>query len=155
MTMAADAGANGVALGALTKEDLHLGEAMAALVAHAKALHLTVTLHRAFDATPNPCATLEKAIALGVDRILSSGTAWGTSAGALEGLPVLEALCQWAQGRIEIVAAGGISPKNAAEIARSLVPFNSPVSLHSHSGVQKNGVVSELLVRSLKRSSTI
>ena len=151
IAIAADAGANGVALGALTGDSQHLHTAMAELVSHAKQLGLQVTLHRAFDATPNPHETLETAIALGVDRILSSGSAWGSSAGAMEGLPVLKALCQQAKERIEIIAAGAIGPENAAAIARSLTQFSGLVSLHSYSGVQKNGVVSRQLVRSLKR----
>ncbi len=155
IAMAAAAGADGVALGALTKSSQYLHTSMAALVSHAKELDLKVTLHRAFDATPTPPETLETAIALGIDRILSSGTAWGSSTGALAGLPVLKALCQQAEGRIEIVAAGGISPENAAVIARSLTQFNSPVSLHSHSGVTENSATSELLVRTLKRPSSI
>jgi copper homeostasis protein len=149
IAIAADAGANGVALGALTGDSQHLHTAMAELVSHAKQLGLQVTLHRAFDATPNPHETLETAIALGVDRILSSGSAWGSS--AMEGLPVLKALCQQAKERIEIIAAGAIGPENAAAIARSLTQFSGLVSLHSYSGVQKNGVVSRQLVRSLKR----
>ena len=153
IAIAADAGANGVALGALTGDSQHLHTAMAELVSHAKQLGLQVTLHRAFDATPNPHETLETAIALGVDRILSSGSAWGSSAGAMEGLPVLKALCQQAKERIEIIAAGAIGPENAAAIARSLTQFSGLVSLHSYSGVQKNGVVSRQLVRSLKRAT--
>jgi copper homeostasis protein len=154
IAIAADAGANGVALGALTEDSQRLDTAMAELVSHAKRLGLAVTLHRAFDATPAPHETLETAIALGVDRILSSGSAWGSSAGAMEGLPALKALCQQAKGRIEIVAAGAIGPENAAAIVQRLTQFSSPVSLHSYSGAQKNGVVSQQLVRSLKRATS-
>lgn len=151
IAMAAAAGADGVVLGALEEEDQQLHAAMEDIVSRAKGFDLQVTLHRAFDATPDPYETLETAIALGIDRILSSGTAWGTSAGALAGLPVLEALCQRAQSRIEIVAAGGIDPGNAATIAHSLTRSGEPVSLHSYSGIKKNGAVSEQLVRSLKQ----
>jgi len=155
IAMAAGAGADGVALGALAESGKDLHASMPALVSCAKEFDLKVTLHRAFDALPDPHETLEAAIGLGIDRVLSSGTPWGSSAGVLEGIDVLEALCRRARGRIEIVAAGGISPKNAAAIARSLTQAGKPVSLHSYSGVEKNGITSEQLVRSLKQFSPV
>lgn len=72
-----------------------------------------VTLHRAIDATPDPQAGLQTALALGFTRVLTSG---GASA-ARDGVDVLRALVAAADGRIEVMAGSGITAANAAEIA--------------------------------------
>ena len=85
----------------------------------------------------------------GVDRILTSGVAWGRSGGALEGKETLKALVEVADGRIEIVIGGSVSPGNAQEIVSSIGKFSGPVSLHAHSGVQENGATAKSKVRAL------
>lgn len=66
----------------------------------------TVTFHRAFDTLPDPHAALETLVALGVDRILTSG---GRTTVA-DCLPALAGLAAAAAGRIEIMAGGGVRP---------------------------------------------
>ena len=64
--------------------------------------------HRAFDCTPNPEKAIEELKKLGVKRILSSGQ----KKTAIEGLPLLKKLNKIADGKISIMAGGGISPES-------------------------------------------
>ena len=73
---------------------------------------LSLTLHRAFDLCPDPVASLEQAISLGFDRVLTSGGA----ATAMAGRAVLAALVSRARGRIRILAGGGINPHDVGAI---------------------------------------
>jgi len=72
------------------------------------------TLHRAFDLVPDPFEALETAIALGFDRILTSGCALD----AVSGIPVLKALVHEAKGRLSIMAGSGVTHANAKMIVR-------------------------------------
>ena len=65
---------------------------------------MDVTLHRAFDMCRDPFRTMEEAIALGVNTILTSGqqqSCW-------EGRELIRRLIEEAQGRIDIMAGGGV-----------------------------------------------
>lgn len=70
------------------------------------------TLHRAFDLTADPFETLETAIALGFDTILTSGQ----SASAPAGAALIGELRRRAAGRITILAGAGVSAANLAEL---------------------------------------
>ncbi len=111
-----DAGLAGVVIGAnLPSGELDV-ETLAMLVAHAEGLG--VTLHRAFDLTPDPFAALETAIDLGFEHILTSGCALNAMAGS----SMIAALVGQAAGRIAILAGGGVNPSNVAElVARTAV----------------------------------
>jgi copper homeostasis protein len=76
-------GANGVVIGLLTAA----GEIDAARTRELVALArpLSVTFHRAFDVAAEPFRALETLIALGVDRVLTSGQ----EPSVLEGLPLI------------------------------------------------------------------
>ena len=105
-----DAGLAGVVIGAnLSTGELDV-DALSMLVAHAEGLG--VTLHRAFDLTPDPFAALETAIDLGFERILTSGCALNAVAGA----ETIGKLVEQADGRIAILAGGGVNPSNVAEL---------------------------------------
>ena len=71
--------------------------------------------HRAFDCTPNPEKAIEELKKLGVKRILSSGQ----KKTAIEGLPLLKKLNKIADGKISIMAGGGISPESIQEIKKA------------------------------------
>lgn len=66
----------------------------------------SVTFHRALDAASTPLAVFDGLIDLGVTRVLTSGGA----PRAVEGLDALEALVERAEGRIEVMAGGGVLP---------------------------------------------
>jgi copper homeostasis protein len=111
--LAAGSGLAGVAIGALTPgNDLDL-PLLRRLAGHAQGLQLT--LHRAFDLVRNPAAALEDAIALGFHRVLTSGGATTASAGTAR----LAALVKQGQGRIQILAGGGVRPENVAALILS------------------------------------
>lgn len=105
-----DAGLAGVAIGASLPSGELDAEVLAMLTAHAEDLGLT--LHRAFDLTPDPAAALETAIDLGFERILTSGGALTAMAGAT----TLKTLVERADGRIAILAGAGINPSNVTQI---------------------------------------
>ncbi|CAI5993188.1 unnamed protein product [Closterium sp. NIES-65] len=99
---------------------------------------LPVTFHRAFDHTRDPMAALQVLISSGVTRLLTSGQ----RATAEEGVGLIRKLVEEAQGRIHIMAGGGVSPENAASIvtqsgvshihasARSLAPQTEKIHLN-------------------------
>lgn len=72
-----------------------------------------LTFHRAFDTLADQSSALEELIALGVDRILTSGGA----SSAPDALDQLSALVRIAAGRIELMAGGGITAANVAAVA--------------------------------------
>ena len=73
---------------------------------------LGLTLHRAFDVCRNPGRTLDEAVSLGVDRILTSGQA----SCCMEGREVLKKLVAQAHEKIEILAGGGVNEKVIRQI---------------------------------------
>ena len=108
----ANAGVNGVVIGALTPEgDLDvpfLSQCMAA------AGDLEVTLHRCFDVCRDPFEALDTACDLGMQTILTSGQ----MATAPEGIGNLKALRKFAADRIHLMAGSGVSAKNIAMLHR-------------------------------------
>ena len=106
------AGLAGVVVGAAGEDGALDGETIARLVAAARPLD--VTLHRVFDETPAPFAALEAAIALGLDRVLTSGQA----PGAAEGVDLIGVLVRRAAGRIAVMAGAGVTPANVSDIVR-------------------------------------
>ena len=74
---------------------------------------LSVTFHRAFDMCRNPHQTLQEIIALGCDRILTSGQ----QPTAVQGIPMLKQLQMEADEHIIIMPGCGINPSNIQQIA--------------------------------------
>lgn len=107
-------GCDGVVIGAL---DADAGVDLAGCRALAAAAGgLGVTFHRAFDAARDPARALEDVIALGCERVLTSGG----HRSALDGAAHIAALVQQAAGRVRIMAGAGIRPENVANVlARS------------------------------------
>lgn len=112
--------AQAVVIGVLDEEgELNLS-AMESLIKEADGM--SVTLHRAFDMCRDPFKALEEAVALGVDTILTSGqreSAW-------EGRDLLAKLVKQADGRIDIMAGGGVG----ADVIRRLRPITGGTSYH-------------------------
>lgn len=106
-------GAHGVAVGALRADDTLDTAFLGELVEAARPLR--VTCHRAFDRTPERLAALESLVALGVDRVLTSGGA----PDAATGLPALRELVRAAAGRIVVVAGGGVTTTVAVRLAEA------------------------------------
>jgi copper homeostasis protein len=106
------AGANGIVTGASTAQQDIEEVRTAELIAAARPL--PVTFHRAFDACRDLLASLEQLIALGVDRVLTSGGASTAPAGADQ----IRGLVTQAKGRIAILPGGGITPRNVARLVQ-------------------------------------
>ena len=102
----ADAGVNGVVIGALTPEgDLDvpfLSRCMAA------AGDLEVTLHRCFDVCRDGFEAMDTACDLGIQTILTSGQ----MSTAPKGVENLKALRKYAADRIHLMAGSGVSADN-------------------------------------------
>ena len=106
-----DMGVNGVVIGALTPDGTVDKATCARLISAARPL--SITFHRAMDETADIFTALEDIIALGADRILTSG---GRPT-AYEGRFVLRDLVARAAGRITIMPGCGVRPGNIDEIA--------------------------------------
>ncbi|WP_339616100.1 copper homeostasis protein CutC [uncultured Gilvimarinus sp.] len=116
IAQARDENMQGVVLGATHQDGTLDLETLAKLVAAASGMD--ITLHRAFDLTPDPFVALEQAIALGFNRILTSGQ----QKTALQGKQLLARLIDKADGRIEIMPGSGINAVNVRELA-TLMPL--------------------------------
>jgi copper homeostasis protein len=106
------AGARGIVTGALTAQREIDGARVAELIRATRPLPFT--FHRAIGACTRIDAALETLIRLGVDRVLTSGSAETAAEGAAE----IASLVKQAAGRIVIMAGGGITTDNAARIVR-------------------------------------
>jgi copper homeostasis protein len=104
------AGASGTVLGVLEQdENLDLERTRELITASRP---MSVTFHRAFDVCNDPAGVLEQLIALGVDRVLTSGQA----PTALEGAHVIRRLNEQSRGRIVVMAGGGIRAHNVKRV---------------------------------------
>ena len=103
-------GADGVVIGALNADGTIHAAQVRSLVDTAG--DLPVTVHRAFDFTPDLGAALESLITYGVRRVLTSGGA----ATARDGIPALASLVRQAGDRLVVMAGGGVKEANVREI---------------------------------------
>ena len=110
---AKQAGAHGIVTGALRADGEIDADRTHELIGAARPLR--VTFHRAFDVCRDAGRALETLIALGADRVLTSGQA----ATAPEGVEVIARLVRQAAGRITILPGGGITEDNVAALVRA------------------------------------
>lgn len=106
-------GADGVVIGVLRPDGSLDTKAMERLISAAG--NMKITLHRAFDVCADSESCMEQAIGMGVGTILTSGR----KQSALEGADYLRKLSEKAEGRVEILAGGGINPKTMREISKT------------------------------------
>ncbi|WP_182112851.1 copper homeostasis protein CutC [Actinotalea sp. JY-7876] len=126
------AGATGVVVGALTAGGAVDEPAVAALVAAADGA--PVTFHRALDVVVDREDALERLVGLGVARVLTSGGA--PRAG--DGVDALSALVRAAAGRIEVMAGGGVVPR---DVPRLLAAGVDAVHLSARGQAEDRGPV--------------
>jgi copper homeostasis protein len=105
-------GAEGIVLGILTNEATIDRDQTAGLIALARPLR--VTFHKAFDQTPDLLEALDTLIALGVERVLTSG---GRPT-AMEGVETLAELVDRAGEQIAVIAGGSLNFDNLETIIR-------------------------------------
>ena len=115
-----EAGADGIVTGILKPDgSLDIFRMKELMV---EAGDMTVTLHRAFDVCADPYKTLEEAVALGIDIILTSGQANVCT----DGKKCLKEAVRLAGGRIEIEAGSGVN----AEVIEELYKETGVRSFH-------------------------
>jgi copper homeostasis protein len=107
---ARDAGLAGVVLGA-QGPDGGLDTAMLARLSDA-AGPLGRTLHRVIDVVPDPLVALDQAIALGFDRVLTSGA----QTLATDGADLIAAMVQRAAGRLSVMPGCGLDAGNVGPV---------------------------------------
>jgi copper homeostasis protein len=73
-----------------------------------------LTCHRAIDVSRDPIQVMEELIAIGYDRILTSG---GKNK-ALDGIENLAELVHASKGRIQIMAGSGVNPMNCLDFVQ-------------------------------------
>lgn len=103
-------GCDGVVIGMLDADGNVDRRRCAELVSAAKGLG--VTFHRAIDVSRDPLQALEDAIALGCERVLSSGA----QPGAPQGVVLLREMVQRAGDRISVMPGAGIDAGNIAAL---------------------------------------
>lgn len=109
-------GAHGVVVGAIDETGWINQKALEQMLLQADGM--TVTFHRAFDDLVSIERGLDQLIDLGVNRVLSSGLASNVELG----INNLKAMVEYADGRIEIMAGGGVNVANIARIEREAQP---------------------------------
>lgn len=146
IALARQLGADGVVLGILLPDGRVDVERTQTLIALARPM--SVTFHRAFDMTRDAFEALDALIDLGADRILTSGQ----QPSVIEGLGLITALVRHADGRIVIMACGGVNEDNAARV----VAESGVRELHAGPRPVKDPERIAALIRALmpRRSST-
>jgi copper homeostasis protein len=103
-------GCDGVVLGALDADgDVDVPRCRALIAA---AGDMGVTFHRAFDLARDPHRALEDVIALGCERVLTSGG----QASAMEGAALIRGLVAQSRGRVTVMPGAGVTADNLAAL---------------------------------------
>lgn len=103
-------GAEGVVIGNLNPDGTLNMEQMKILMEEAG--DMSVTLHRAFDVCADPYETMEQAVSLGIDTILTSGQKNVCTLGT----DLLRELVKKSEGRIVIQVGSGVNADVIAEV---------------------------------------
>lgn len=106
------AGSDGIAFGCLSPDGSLDIEKNKRILARIKEAGKEAVFHRAFDCVTDPFSTMEQLIALGVDRVLTSGL----KSKATEGMQMLKTLQKNYGESIQILAGSGINASNACQL---------------------------------------
>lgn len=120
-------GVNGIVLGILHADRTVDRTRTAELIRLAEPLG--VTFHRAFDAAVDPFGSLERIVAAGAARLLTSGQ----QRTAPEGIEMIGRLIESARGRITIMPGAGINNRTIDGLLRD----NRITELHMSKGVKR------------------
>lgn len=101
-----EVGCEGVVIGVLDSNGRVHKKQMQKLIQAAKPMG--ITFHRAFDVAADAKQALNDIIALGCDRLLTSGQA----PKAIDGIKTLKSLVEQAEGKIEIMVGSGVNANN-------------------------------------------
>ena len=125
---------DGVVVGILTQNGTFDLEKMRELAEIARPME--IASHRAFDQTPDAAEALEQLIALGFDRVLTSGQAQNV----VLGRDILRGLVEQAAGRITIMPGNGVNIENL----KDLIEYTKATEFHT---TAKSVVHSPLVVQ--------
>lgn len=114
-------GMDGVVIGILNADGTVDKDNTKRLIEAARPMH--VTFHRAFDRVADALGALDDIIALGIDRILTSGL----QNTAVQGIPLLKQLVERANGRIVIMPGAGVDASNILQILQE----TGAIAIHS------------------------
>lgn len=152
IAIAAGEGADGVVFG-VVRDGKPQVAALKTLFAAARGRGLRTTFHRAFDAIDEHAAALEVLIALGADRVMTSGTPWGSGASAADGAARLAELIDQAGPRVEIVLGGGIGAAMLPGLLHQLPLSRGRVSAHAYGAVLSGTAVDARKVAALVQAA--
>ena len=110
LELALESGAAGIAFGILNPDGTLDHERCRQVIS--KCAGRQAVFHRAFDVVPEPLATLDQLVDLGVTRVMTSGQ----EASAYNGAARIAEFIRHAAGRIEILPAGGINRFTVADV---------------------------------------
>ncbi|KZC21371.1 MULTISPECIES: copper homeostasis protein CutC [Rhodanobacter] len=134
-------GCDGVVLGVLDANgEVDMPRCRALIAAAGK---LGVTFHRAFDLSRDPARALEDIVALGCERVLTSGA----QASAVDGATLIRELVTQAAGRLAVMPGAGITAQNIAALAAATGAreFHASAKSRQPSGMQhRRAVLSDM-----------
>lgn len=107
---ARELGADGVVIGVLDEAGNVDAAANSELLGAAEGME--VTFHRAFDVCTDPYAGFDRLLELGFTRLLTSGR----QVSVLDGAALIGRLVSLADGRIDVMACGGLRADNARRV---------------------------------------
>lgn len=130
----ARAGVDGLVLGALDARGRVDLEAVRRLAAAGLEVNpqLEITMHRAIDASSDLGASVTQLLALGIHRVLTSGG----RENAGEGLETIARMVQAAEGRIQIMAGGGLRAQDIDPALRA-----GAAAVHFSAKTQDSGTI--------------
>lgn len=105
-------GADGIAFGCLDENGNVDEKQTAEIISIIREYHGEAVFHRAFDCVKDPYSSIETLIALGVDRILTSGL----KAKAMQGMELIRDLQEKYGDRIQLLAGSGMNASNAKQM---------------------------------------
>lgn len=140
LLQAAQLGADGIVVGALTADAQPDLPFLTELLQQCCQRGLCSTFHRAFDVCASPAAAVEQLLQLGVQRLLSNGTPWRQQLGISQGVRQLATLQHYIAGRLVLVAGGGLTLANLPQLQKTLHD-NVQLCWHLHSAVLTAGQV--------------
>jgi copper homeostasis protein len=144
----ARAGCDGVVLGVLDADGNIDMPRCRSLISEAGSMG--VTFHRAFDLARDPLVALEDVIALGCERVLTSGQ----QASALEAAPLIRALVERSRERIVVMPGAGVTADSIVELAKltGACEFHASAKQRLPSGVRHRQALLEEMQQGEVRS---
>lgn len=110
---AREIGAAGVVIGVLDRSGRVDRSRNAELIEAARPM--SVTFHKAIDQARDPIEAIDDLVAIGIDRVLSSGR----QPSALEGAEMLARMVERADGRLAVMAGGRLAVEHLASVLQA------------------------------------